>query len=126
MKLELEGVKELINELERVSDDVAGDLAKVIKKGGKIVRDAAKSNIESQGLVKTGALRDSMKMRITEKDRSQVEATIGPTKFYGRFHEFGTKKMKARPFLRPAFDENSDKVQEVIADELRKTIERKL
>lgn len=29
------------------------------------------------------------------------------TTFYWRFHEFGTEKMKAQPFLRPAFESNT-------------------
>ncbi len=127
MAISLEGVDELIKNLESVSNDVAADLARCIRKGGKIVLDAAKDNIKSHKLIKSGDLLDNMSMNTTEKDRTQVEVTIGPGKkqFYGMFHEYGTSKMKARPFLRPAYDENIEKVQEVIAEELRKIIERR-
>lgn len=127
MNITLEGMEDLVRNLEAVSDDIAADLAKCIRKGGEIIRDAAKANIRSQGLHDTGALHDNFSMNTTEKDRSQVEVTIGPGKkqFYAYFHEYGTSKMKARPFLRPAYDENIDEVQEKIAEELRKTIERR-
>ena len=84
------------------------------------LRRFAKDNIKSHKLIKSGDLLDNMSMNTTEKDRTQVEVTIGPGKkqFYGMFHEYGTSKMKARPFLRPAYDENIEKVQEVIAEEL--------
>ncbi len=127
MTIELTGMDELIKNLEAVSKDISKDLARCVRKGGEIIRDAAKANIRAQGLIDTGALHDNMSMNTTEKDRSQVEVTIGPGKkqFYGYFHEYGTSKMKARPFLRPAYDENIEKVQDVIAEELKKTIKRR-
>jgi HK97 gp10 family phage protein len=36
--------------------------------------------------------------------------------FYGRFHELGTVKMPARPFLRPAVYENADEITRLIAE----------
>lgn len=127
MTIELTGMDELIKNLEAVSKDISKDLARCVRKGGEIIRDAAKANIRSQGLTKTWDLHDKFAMSTTEKDRSQVEVLVGPHKkqFYGAFHEIGTSKHKARPFLRPAYDENINKVQEVIAEELRKTIERR-
>jgi len=127
MTIELTGMDELIKNLEAVSKDISKDLARCVRKGGEIIRDAAKANIRAQGLIDTGALHDNMSINTTEKDRSQVEVTIGPGKkqFYGYFHEYGTSKMKARPFLRPAYDENIEKVQDVIAEELKKTIKRR-
>jgi len=40
------------------------------------------------------------------------------------FLELGTSKMAARPFLRPALDENQDKVEQAIWDELDRAIRR--
>lgn len=42
--------------------------------------------------------------------------------FYWRFVEFGTSKMPARPFLRPAFEANKDKAVTIIRDKLKVTI----
>lgn len=44
--------------------------------------------------------------------------------FYGRFHEFGTVKMPARPFLRPALEENTARATEAIANRLRQRLEK--
>jgi HK97 gp10 family phage protein len=44
--------------------------------------------------------------------------------FYGRFLEFGTAKMAARPFLRPAFDARSGEALGIFMDRLRENIER--
>lgn len=50
-------------------------------------------------------------------------ATGGST-FYWRFLEFGTSKMPARPFLRPALEHNVEKVTNVAVTELKKAIDK--
>lgn len=46
------------------------------------------------------------------------------TAFYWRFLEFGTEKMKARPFLRPAFDTTQDQVVKAVATYLQTGLDR--
>ena len=46
--------------------------------------------------------------------------------FYWRFQEFGTAKMAAKPFLRPAFDQGKEQAVQVIKDELSAGIEREI
>jgi len=44
--------------------------------------------------------------------------------WYWKFQEFGTAKMAAQPFLRPAFDETKEKATEAVRDYLAKRIEK--
>lgn len=44
--------------------------------------------------------------------------------YYARFLEFGTKKMSARPWLRPALDARAQEVQQVIERTIRRAAER--
>lgn len=46
----------------------------------------------------------------------------GPA-FYGRFLEFGTSKMSARPFMRPAFGPNVDRALNAFKARLAKAVE---
>jgi len=46
--------------------------------------------------------------------------------FYAHFIEFGTAKMAAKPFMRPAFDTNKERAVEVMKTTLAKGIERAL
>jgi HK97 gp10 family phage protein len=48
----------------------------------------------------------------------------GGNQFYFRFLEFGTSKMAARPFLRPALEENIGNTTQIVTAELRKAIDR--
>lgn len=43
--------------------------------------------------------------------------------FYWRFLEFGTSKMRARPFLRPAFESKKGQALEVITKQFAKRVE---
>ncbi|MFH0902329.1 MAG: HK97-gp10 family putative phage morphogenesis protein [Pseudomonadota bacterium] len=48
------------------------------------------------------------------KDRG-ASASQGEA-FYWRFHEYGTRKLRARPFVRPAVFENGDEITRLIAE----------
>lgn len=47
---------------------------------------------------------------------NEASVAVGPSKdfFYGLFLEYGTVKMSARPFMRPAFDENAQASLEIL------------
>lgn len=51
---------------------------------------------------------------------SGVSVAVGPSKdfHYGLYLEYGTVKMSAHPFLRPAFDSTRQKVIDAMTDEL--------
>lgn len=66
-------------------------------------------NYEAYGELKTG--------------KSASENPGGDT-FYWRFIEFGTKNIKARPFMRPALEENLSQVTDKFAEEVNKGIDR--
>lgn len=44
--------------------------------------------------------------------------------FYAAFVEYGTSKMAARPYLRPAFDENKEKAVQAIKDRIEKRLNK--
>ena len=57
--------------------------------------------------VDTGALRASITKKVTReghKTIGEIEAGLGVP--YAKMIEFGTSKMQARPFMRPAWNEN--------------------
>lgn len=64
--------------------------------------------------------------RSASESASFAEVYIGPTTkaFYGMFQEFGTSHNAAKPFLRPAFDENVQRVLDAIRDTLAAEIEK--
>jgi HK97 gp10 family phage protein len=51
---------------------------------------------------------------------------VGPNKggFYGYFLEFGTKRMRARPFVRPAFDRSQAALLDTVANAVKAELEK--
>lgn len=61
--------------------------------------------------------------RLRKAGFTLAKLPAGPA-IYGRFIEFGTSKMSARPFLRPAFLANVDNVINTIRSGLQSAIEK--
>jgi len=62
--------------------------------------------------VVTGALRGG----ITQKRVGRFTILVGPSVLYGKFLEFGTRNMSARPFMRPAFSNTVTKFPQFFGD----------
>lgn len=117
----LEGADELNEALRELSD----------RAGGKIVKEAAEAGAE---VIRTEASRlaprDTGLLAESQTDRphrlqigrSQID--IGPSKdaWYGRLLELGTKKMSAKPFLRPALDARKDEAIAAVRDVLKRLL----
>jgi len=79
----------------------------------------------------TGNLKASIgQVGVRSPDKSKLTRTVGALKGAGKkgFHahliEFGTVKMAARPFIRPAFDQTKGEALKVMGKELGKGVEK--
>ena len=79
-------------------------------------------------IVQPGTLKKSIKKFSIKDSAASVSVGVGLKKgsrgFYGRFFEFGTSKMAARPFIRPAFDNKAQEALDVMGKKLWQGIER--
>ena len=74
--------------------------------------------------VRGGAKNYANTKRNVRKGRAGKEYKTDGNTYYWRFKEFGTKKMPADPFLRPAFESKKEEAMNVIASTLASGIER--
>ena len=122
----------LLDSLKQFPQNIQNNvLVGAVRAGAKPLVDAAKANVP----VDTANLKKSIGInRKKTKDKSQVWFTVSPRKggkndgFYGHMVEFGTSKMAAQPFMRPAF-ESQDKqsieaVKEYMALRIDKEVEK--
>ena len=117
-KLELEGIENLIAEVEKLGAKGNRIENKALREAGDIVKEAIKGEVS----VRTGRLKRSIEAsNVRTKDRIKHVA-VGPGKdgYYGKFVEFGTVKMKAKPFMAPGYEKSKAAALEKIAEELRK------
>lgn len=88
-------------------------------------------------LVYPGNIKFNVRVKRARTSGGQFEAmySVGPMKrggtpstdpFYWRFVEFGTSKMAARPFLRPAFDAKRNEIIEAMRARLAERIDREV
>lgn len=92
---------------------------------------SAKSHKSGKKTYSPGTLRRAVYQAFAEREsgdgRAMYRVSWNKTHaFYGRFVEFGTSKMAAKPFLRPAYDAARARalqaVQERMAAEVKKAI----
>lgn len=104
--------------LERIADPPISNQA--LMQGGLVIERAAKENITSQKLIDTGKMRASVAAWV----QSANLVRIATRTFYAIFHEFGTRFIKMKAFLRPAVDKNEGEIAEAIGvflwDEVKK------
>jgi len=77
--------------------------------------------------VRTGKLRDSLRIRKRRRG-STVMGTVGSSLDYAPPVEFGSRHFKSnvyikpQPYLYPAIDDNRERIKEIFARNLRKTL----
>lgn len=112
-KVKLEGI-EAVNKVLKIKKSNAKKIPDVVKKHGAGLSNKTQSNMLKQytghyewkkgrGKVfvhPTGATRRSTVVEITDSGHT---ATVAPNTKYFPYLEYGTRFMKARPTLRPAF-----------------------
>lgn len=133
----VEGADEIIDVLKQIGLAANDILDEAAEAGGKIALADAKrrapvsvaGRLYGKYAHPPGNLRDNIELKkpksaASGKLKRRASVTIGPNKdaFYGKFVELGTKKLKAKPFLRPAIDEN----KAAIAKAVNETIEKAL
>lgn len=109
-KIKLEGLTELQNKLKKnVKMD---DVRKVVRKNGA---DMANKMIKSADFDKgyqTGETKRSIELSVSSNG---LTVMAGPTTEYSPYLEYGTRFMDAQPFVKPAFDEQKEKLKKDMA-----------
>ncbi|MCZ2155737.1 MAG: HK97 gp10 family phage protein [Bryobacterales bacterium] len=137
--------------LKRLEKTARGEaLKRSAMAGGFVIEGQAKVNVERTFQPSTGNLAGSIFTDVIQADDTRAEVAVGPSVVYGRIQELGgTVKpvfakmlhwvdesgehhfanevtLPARPYLRPAVDENGNKIVKAISENLRIEIEAAL
>jgi HK97 gp10 family phage protein len=133
-------VIQLDNRFKEVIAAASGDnILKALKAGGEVVRNHAKLNIQAQELVDTSNLLNSISVQESSGGKTDATVEIGTDVEYAAIHEFSgtisqtnawgkgisqTIHIPARPYLRPALDENESSIADAIGASLVDQIKR--
>lgn len=116
-----------LRELDRALADIPRAYAQnILRKAWATAAQPLLADIKANAPVKTGALRDSIKVeRMGGEGAGEVKMQVGVFgEFHGHFQEFGTVRQRARPFVRPALDRHAKAVVEAFRREVAASIER--
>ncbi|WP_373181213.1 HK97-gp10 family putative phage morphogenesis protein [Clostridium butyricum] len=121
--IELEGVDEILNKLQSIGVNVGKLENKALKNAAEPVLEDAKATSAFND--RSGKLRKGLKITNVKKKEGAKYILVGIDKsdnsniYYGKFIEFGTSKMSARPFMQPAYEKNKDNIKRTIAETLK-------
>ena len=125
----IEGGEDLARKLAALSDAVQGQvLEAALRSGALLVQNDAKRLVP----YRTGTLRRSIHTETETQGPGKAEAAVGTDVVYAARVEFGFEgqdklgrsyHQPARPYLRPALDQNMDAAAQEIAAALREAIE---
>lgn len=127
----VEGLSDLVKSLTKLPDAVRDKAVNDgTLEGAKVIQRAAITNAPK----KTGKLSRNIVVRKNRKTRYDSEHSVVIRKigkavnsknaYYGIFVEYGTSKMPAQPFMRPAFEGNKEIAVSVLAGHIRETVGR--
>ena len=97
-EIKLEGIAEIDKKLAKNIKKEA--VKSIIKKNGAALQKKA----QKKAPIDTGNLMRSIGLEI---GNDGLTATVEPTAEYAAYVEYGTRFMKAQPYLKPTFDEQS-------------------
>ena len=101
-------------DLLKLSADLGKASYEVTRKAQMVVAKTAhdiEADAKSLAPVDTGMLRNSISTTI---GAGGLSAEIGPTASYAAHVEFGTRRMRPQPFMRPAADQHFPSFEEAI------------
>lgn len=134
MAIQMTGMQQIIQQVNQMGQRINRDVTtKSLQQGGNFMRDKVKENVS----VLTGDLKAS----ITTSEIENNQIAIGPDQqgdgFYGHILEFGRKPgvvktgkykgfkypgMSPRPFMGPAFENNREAVERIMANVIKREL----
>lgn len=124
IKTRIDGLKEVEKLLEDIGVSASDVLDKAANAGGEIALEDAKRRCPTD----SGRLKASLNLKKSKTKKPEVRQEVkiapGRKEYYGTFVELGTANQPAQPFMRPAIDENKDKIAKAINDEVLKAVGR--
>ncbi|WP_312327929.1 HK97-gp10 family putative phage morphogenesis protein [Stenotrophomonas sp.] len=118
------------DEARRRAPRASGFLAQQIVVRRASAKDRRKAGVGPGGEYFTVGVRTGKKVKYANTKRNRRQGRVGKLyeqsgwAHYWRFLEFGTKNMRARPFLTPAAEARGPQTAQVVIDETRTAIDK--
>lgn len=108
--------KVIENNISEITNEAEAAIGRALEMIGLQGERHAKEALTQQGAVDTGRLRNSVTHQVISED----SVAIGTNVEYAPYIEFGTYKMDARPYIRPAIEDYMNEYKQIIENELKR------
>ena len=125
--------------LDRVTKAANKSTRKAAQAGAQVYHDELKARVpmsakphkSGKKTYNPGTLRRAIYQAFVEDESNEGQATYRVSwnkthAFYGKFLEYGTSKMAAKPFLRPGYDSAHPRALSAVRQVMREEIEKEL
>lgn len=128
VRFKVDGLQELDRKLREFEPKLARKtLRNAMKKAAEPMLHTARATAP----IDTGLLVSSLKVKARTSAKKGIVGVRVATSdkdytgkaFYASFYEYGTRHQPARPFMRQAFDENTDRSMSIAISEIKRGIE---
>jgi HK97 gp10 family phage protein len=124
--LTLKGLEEYLEKVVQAGNDIEEAALRAVLAGAEVIQDG----MQNRAPVKTGNLRDHIKIWGPNLDGYEIWAHVGvihdarftddETARYANAQEYGTSSMPAHPYIRPAIDQDSRKARQAMRESLER------
>jgi HK97 gp10 family phage protein len=127
-KINLEGMQELIDRVNRLGKAGETIKKKALTKAGEMVKQSMEKKAPRSDLSRPH-MADNIKVSDLKKEDGVDFIRIGPDKgdntifYYSKFTEWGTTKIPAQHWAEKSLQENKTRINEVIGEELQRGLE---
>ena len=125
--------------LDRLTKAARKSTRKAAQAGAQVYHDELKARVpmsakphkSGKKVYTPGTLRRAIYQAFVEAESGESQATYRVSwnkshAFYGKFLEYGTSKMSAKPFLRPGYDSAHSRALSAVQSVMRSSIEEEL
>ncbi|MFL4597010.1 HK97-gp10 family putative phage morphogenesis protein [Stenotrophomonas maltophilia] len=123
--IHISGLAELERALLELSDRAARRaLRKGMRRGAIVVRNDARNRVR----IARGKLRRSIRVRERSEEQGWMRFAVEVPRsaFYGKFGEYGTSRMAAWPFMRPAAESKTEEAVSTMRDALGEAVQEEM
>ncbi|WP_346866661.1 MULTISPECIES: HK97-gp10 family putative phage morphogenesis protein [unclassified Clostridium] len=127
-KLELEGMEELIDRVNKLGEKGEVIKKKALDKAGELVKSTMETRAPKSEETKRH-MAENIQVSEIQKDNGVDFIKVGPNKgdnsefFYSKFTEWGTSKISAQHWAEKSVLENKREINDTIKEELQRGIE---
>ncbi|WP_327162860.1 HK97-gp10 family putative phage morphogenesis protein [Streptomyces zaomyceticus] len=118
MTVEILGADRLRTQLEDLGEDIIAALQKAVKESAEAVKADTQRDVAKD----TRHLHDTVDITYKDDDLTAVVGWHNDTEYYARFLEYGTRRITARPALRPALEAERGRYKARLTEEVRRAL----